>query len=99
MANLYYVKNCGCDDITTGLVEISDEDFPKFKQFIENLNKNSTYGCMPTIGVYAVDWDMFHEKTEEDDDSWDYLYFGDRVFVPNDSTTYWLYKDKIERVI
>ena len=34
---LYYVKNVGCDATTYGLVRISDEDFPKFKSFIENL--------------------------------------------------------------
>ena len=36
---LYYIVNSGCDAITRGLARISDEDFPKFKTFIKNLNK------------------------------------------------------------
>ena len=51
---LYYIENVGCDDETCGLARISDDDFPKFKTFIENLNKNSTYGCMPKIYVYKI---------------------------------------------
>ena len=51
---LYYINNEGCDATTYGLVRISDGDFPKFKSFIENLNKNSTYGCMPKIYIDEV---------------------------------------------
>ena len=40
MNKLYYVRNVGCDDTTCGLVRISEEDFTKFKSFIENLNRN-----------------------------------------------------------
>lgn len=54
MNNLYYIRNVGCDDETVGLARISDEDFHKFKEIIENLNKNSTYGCMPIISVYKT---------------------------------------------
>lgn len=55
MSNLYFIVNTGCDDETIGVARISDEDFPKFKDIIENLNKNSTYCCMPTIRVYKID--------------------------------------------
>ena len=41
MDNLYYIVNMGCDDETHGLAIISDEEFPRFKQIIEDLNKNS----------------------------------------------------------
>lgn len=58
---LYYIANRGCDATTYGLARISDEDFPKFKTFIENLNKNSYYGCMPTISVYEISADELRE--------------------------------------
>lgn len=58
---LYYIANRGCDATTYGLARISDEDFPKFKTFIENLNKNSYYGCMPTIEVYEISADELRE--------------------------------------
>ena len=54
MLNLYYIENMGCDDTTHGLARMSDEEFAVFKRVIENLNKNSTYGCMPTIAVYKM---------------------------------------------
>lgn len=66
MYKLYYIRNTGCDDETYGLVRISDEDFPKFKAFVENLNKNSRCGCQPTISVYKIDPAMAVEIREED---------------------------------
>lgn len=63
---LYYIENCGCDDTTHGLAIIPDEHFPKFKEIIENLNKNSTYGCMPTIEVYRIDPEVVREVVESD---------------------------------
>ena len=58
---LYFVANEGCDDVTRGIVSVSDSDFPKFKALIENLNKNSTYGCMPTISVYKINREQIKE--------------------------------------
>lgn len=96
MDNLYYVRNCGCDDETTGLVRISDKDFPKFKTFIENLNKNSTYGCMPTIFVYKiVDEALIREATDEDAD-YKCLYLDDKVYV---TTGYIPCEEGVEQVI
>lgn len=46
---LYFIENCGCDATTRGLIRLNEQDFIKFKEFVQNLNKNSTYGCMPTI--------------------------------------------------
>lgn len=92
MDKLYYIENCGCDDTTHGLVRISDEDFPKFKTFIENLNKNSTYGCMPRIHVYEIDESDIHPLTEDDCDS-DKLYFNDQIYAV-DREWYWDNCDK-----
>lgn len=87
MDNLYYVENCGCDDTTHGLVRIPDEHFPKFKEFIENLNKNSTYGCMPKIYVYKANLDILRPATDEDDDS-DKMYIGDAVYIYDKNVVY-----------
>lgn len=66
MTNLYLIRNCGCDDETCGLVRMNDEQFEFFKTTIENLNSNSTYGCMPTIHVYKIDESMLREPTDDD---------------------------------
>lgn len=59
--NLYFIENQGCDATTYGLVMVNDEEFPKFKLFIENLNKNSYYGCMPVISVYKINMSVLKE--------------------------------------
>ena len=61
--NLYFIENQGCDDTTYGLVWVTDENFPKFKSFIENLNKNSHYDCQPVIFVYKINADDLKEIT------------------------------------
>ena len=95
MAELYLVYNCGCDDTTLGLVELTDEEFSKFKQFVENINRNSTYCCMPRIHASKVSWDMFREKTEDDTAEWKWLYYGDKIFVPNDGVEF----DNLEEIV
>lgn len=87
MNKLYYVENCGCDDTTCGLVRISDEDFPKFKDFIENLNRNSTYGCMPKIYVYEIDETVIHHWTEDEDKDGK-LYLDGEIYAV-DRDWYW----------
>lgn len=52
---LYFIENCGCDDVTRGLVRLSEDEFVRFKEIVENLNKNSNYCCMPTIEVYEIE--------------------------------------------
>lgn len=82
MSSYYYIRNCGCDDITCGLSGISDEFFPTFKATIENLNKNSTYGCMPTIEIYKVtDKHFFRPADRNEDDNDVILYIGDQEWV------------------
>ena len=79
MKDLYYIENCGCDDTTVGLASIPEEHFPAFKEFIENLNKNSICSCMPIIEVYKIDESMIREAT--DDDNRGLLYFKDKKYV------------------
>lgn len=52
--NLYFIANQGCDATTYGLARLSEDEFPRFKVIIENLNKNSYYRCMPTISIYKL---------------------------------------------
>ncbi len=77
---LYYIENMGCDDTTYGLVALTDEEFVKFKTFVENLNKNSTYGCQPTINAYRVKPEAFTEATEEVEYYFERLYFNDKIY-------------------
>ena len=97
---LYYIENEGCVDITRGLVRISDKDFPKFKAFIENLNKNSTYGCMPIISVYKADISEFKELKESDinDNSVDsdyLLYLDGNTYTFLKSSDRWKNRERV----
>lgn len=93
MLNLYFIRNCGCDDTTSGLARMTDEEFTFFKNVIEDLNKNSTYGCMPTIEVHKIDEDMIREATDEDDRD-NVLYFGEARYILKDRWS--IYSDEFE---
>ena len=82
MTNLYYIENRGCDDTTRGLAIIPDEFQDIFKTTIENLNKNSSYGCMPRIAVYKIDETMIKKLTENDEE-YDAIYLNDSKYVLN----------------
>ena len=88
MLNLYYIESMGCDDTTHGLARMSDEKFAVFKRVIENLNKNSTYGCMPTIAVYKIS-DSFIRQATDDDSSENILYMDDSKYALLDSIHAW----------
>ena len=92
MTNLYYIENVGCDDTTHGLARMTDDQFVTFKNIIENLNKNSTYGCMPTINVYKID-DSFVRPARETDSGCNILYMDDREYVLAD----YIYDYSIDR--
>ena len=104
MTNLYYIKNVGCDDTTHGLAHMTDDQFATFKSIIENLNKNSTYRCMPIIEVYKID-DTFVRPASSNDDSYGILYIGDEQYVLSDYLySYSLdggftYKEGVEKVL
>ena len=81
MTNLYYIKNVGCDE-TKDLAIIPDEFWNIFQTTIENLNNNSTYGCMPKIAVYKIDENMIREATK-DDLKYDIMYLNGNKYVLN----------------
>lgn len=95
MTELYLIRNCGCDDTTTGLVRMSDEQLEFFKTTIENLNKNSTHGCMPTIDVYEIDESMIREA-EDDDSAENIMYLGDCRYVLEDGMRWQIYTDEFQ---
>ena len=88
MLNLYYIENNGCDDTTHGLARMTDEEFTVFKRVVENLNKNSTYGCMPTIAVYKIS-DSFIRQATSNDSSENILYMTDGKYALLDSIYAW----------
>lgn len=67
MTDLYYIRNIGCDDETIGLCVIPPEALNLVKMTVENLNKNSNYGCMPIIKIYRIDESFIRPATEEDE--------------------------------
>lgn len=104
--NLYFIENQGCDATTYGLARVTDEDFPKFKSFIENLNKNSYYGCMPVINVYRISEDDLKEiNYNRNAEVWDIDYIDkDAVFYLDDKTytfaiEFFSYRNDCELVI
>ena len=104
MTNLYYIENIGCDDTTHGLASMTDEEFVVFKRVVENLNKNSTYECMPTIAVYKIS-DSFIRQATNDDSSEDILYMADGKYSLLGSIYTWsrdgglTLKEEVEEVI
>ena len=50
----YKISNIGCDDYTEGVFELTEEQYEFLDNLFEELNKNSTYGCMPTIYVEEI---------------------------------------------
>lgn len=51
----YKITNYGCDDETEGIFEFSEEQADFLNNVFTELNKNSTYGCMPTIYIKEID--------------------------------------------
>ena len=104
MTNLYYIENNGCDDTTHGLARMTDEEFTVFKRVVKNLNKNSTYRCMPTIAVYKIS-DSFIRQATNDDSSENILYMADGKYTLLDSIYTWsidgglTLKEEVEEVI
>ncbi len=103
MDKLYFINNCGCHDTTSGIARISDEDFPKFKTIIENLNKNSIYACMPRIRIYKIPDDAIVKIDNPDDYDYYYDYYYDYEYLYLDNEIYALkrefYQDEMVLVI
>lgn len=95
MSNLYLIMNCGCDDTTSGLARMTIEQMVYFRNIIADLNKNSTYGCMPVVHVYNIDENMIIEA-EDDDPAENIMYLDDRKYVLEDGLRWKIYDDEFE---
>lgn len=51
----YYIENNGCDDTTKLVIDLTDKEVDVFIKICKELNKNSNYGCQPTIALYKYD--------------------------------------------
>lgn len=61
------IRNIGCDDETLGLAYFEDaDDFNDFVEIIKNLNQNSDYPCIPTVGLYLLFKDELANTEEMD---------------------------------
>lgn len=47
----YNIINIGCDDETEGIFELTEEQAEFLQKVFTELNKNSSYGCMPKIYI------------------------------------------------
>jgi hypothetical protein len=104
--NLYFIANQGCDATTYGVVRVDDNDFQKFASFIENLNKNSYYGCMPVISVYKISMSDLREFNYNPNAEWcddDYVDKDEVFYLDNKTYTfakkYFSYYRELECVI
>lgn len=52
----YKIENVGCDDVTVGVLDLTQEEFQILSRVFEELNKNSFYNCMPKI--YIKRWEQ-----------------------------------------
>ena len=80
---MYFIQNVGCDDKTSGVLHLLEDELQFLISIFYNLNKNSSYSCMPKIYMAKVREDMFVPllTSEEIDavDEWNVFYdqFGD----------------------
>jgi hypothetical protein len=54
MPKLYYIENVCQEGFAASLARISDDDLPKIRAFIEDLNKNAIQLCMPKIALWRI---------------------------------------------
>ena len=106
MKKLYYIENHGCDATTRGLVELTDGEIDLVVELVKNLNKNSYYGCMPTIEIYEADWEYLRIVDEPiPDDCFEEGYVDkDQQFHLNEKIYTWAWRwgaeyDKLKQII
>lgn len=54
MNKRYLIENHGCDDTTFTEMELTEEEAKLLVDFAVKNNKNSSYGCQPTIEIYEL---------------------------------------------
>ena len=51
----YKIENVGCDDVTEGVFEFTEEQATFLEKVFTELNEYSEYQCMPTIYIKALE--------------------------------------------
>lgn len=90
---LYFIKNIGCDDETSGLAELTESELRLLVITFHNLNKNSQFRRMPRIYIAEAEYEMFRLLSPDDIETMDkediiYNQFGE-PFTWNDGYTRW----------
>jgi len=104
---LYFIENMGCDATTFGIIELTDNELKKIVEMCSNLNKNSTYGCMPVISIYRTKWEYFKEVTNLNGECWDddFVDKEERYYINNKCYTFikrelfYLYRKEFELIL
>ena len=52
--SLYKIELCGCDDHTSFVQEVTDEESDFLVKVAIKANETSTYGYMPTMHIYEI---------------------------------------------
>ena len=73
----YLIENIGCDDTTTAILELTQQEFDFLNNIFEKINKNSSYGCQPKI---KFNLETKFEKLEGYKDEYDYYEKTDKYF-------------------
>ena len=65
----YLINNIGCDDTTTAIIELTQDEFDFLNNIFQQINKNSSYSCQPKI---EFDLEVTFEKIEGYENEDDY---------------------------
>lgn len=67
------IENMGCHDTTSTIMELEQNELDVLIKFAKENNKNSKYGCQPSIAIYT---DFEVTKFEEGYYSYDSIEYG-----------------------
>lgn len=65
------INNMGCDDTTYTIMDLEENELQFLIKFANENNKNSKYGCQPSIAIYK----NFTINRDEDDYDESYIWY------------------------
>ena len=65
------INNMGCDDTTYTIMNLEENELQFLIKFANENNKNSKYGCQPTIAIYK-NFTINRDKDDENYIMYDY---------------------------
>ena len=71
--SLYKIELSGCDDYTSFIQEMTDEESDFLVKIAIKANETSTYRCMPTMSIYEIPKSEINKMKEiqENQFEWD----------------------------